>query len=111
MCFLTLFWKHKKWAMSSTICDKQKGVCPATTGNTEAFAFVLSGFRCTREDSVVQKGRSNMSSGAIIMLIVIVMLVAAIPSLPQGKLFRYQHSGVIGLALLILFSVLLADGI
>jgi Protein of unknown function (DUF3309) len=76
-----------------------------------AFAFVLSGFLCTRKDSVVQKEKSNMSSGAIILFIVPVMSIGAIPSLLHSGSFGYLHRGIAGLAFFILVTLLLTESI
>jgi len=48
-----------------------------------------------------------MSSGTILLIIVVLMLVGAIPSWPHSRAWGYGPSGGIGLILIILIVLLL----
>jgi hypothetical protein len=48
-----------------------------------------------------------MSLGTILLLVVILMLVGVIPAWPHSRAWGYGPSGVLGLVLIILFTLLL----
>jgi hypothetical protein len=83
--------------------------CPFASSHQDRFTPAASGAAIAARDGIQSpmEGRSRMTLGMILLIVVILLLIGAIPRWPHSRSWGYGPSGGLGLVLVIIIVLVL----